>query len=241
LKAQAKSLRSIAHFAADARVENIVLDGELETATAPDPQQHRNTVHSYRLACSPTGSFTALSILEGHYLGVYAPGPRKEPVKYQFDMRFAEPTPIRVRRLPWFWLLIAAFFAAFGSGALHAALLARNFPGLVGGVVAMAISIAAVYVALRRTTESLQFRSVHGLAALVSVTGGFGSARRHRNVFAVLTRNVHAAKNARPQEQPQFLRDEMREHHRLRQMGVLSEKDYEASKARILAAHRPAK
>jgi hypothetical protein len=241
LKAQAKSVPSIAHGAANARIENIVLDGEVETATAPNQQQHRNTVHSYRLACRPTGSFTALSILEGHYLGVCSPGPRMEPLKYQFDLRFAEPTPVRVRRFPWFWLLVAAGFAAFGSGALHAALPARNFPGMVGGILAMAISIAAVYVALRRTTESLQFRSVHGHASLVSVTGDLGSARRHKNVFAVLTRNVHAAKHARPQGQPQFLRDEMREHYRLRQMGVLSVKEYEASKARILAAHRPAK
>jgi hypothetical protein len=29
----------------------------------------------------------------------------------------------------------------------------------------------------------------------------------------------------------------MREHHRLRELGVLGESDYEASKARILRAH----
>lgn len=240
MKAQAKSVPSIARVAASARVENIVLDGQVETATAPNQQQHRNTVHGYRLACRPTGSFTALSILEGHYLGVCSPGPRKEPLKYQFDLRFAEPTPVRVRRLPWFWLLVAACFGAFGSGALHAALLARNFPGMVGGVVAMAISIAALYVSFQRASESLQLRSVHGHAALVSVTGDLGSARRAKPVFAVLSRNIHAARLKRPQERSQFLRDEMREHFRLLQFGALSDQEYEASKARILAAHNPA-
>jgi hypothetical protein len=29
----------------------------------------------------------------------------------------------------------------------------------------------------------------------------------------------------------------MREHYRLRQLGMLSDKEYEASKARIMAAH----
>jgi hypothetical protein len=140
------------------------------------------------------------------------------------------------------WLLVAAGFGPFGYGALTAALSAGNSAlssGMVGAFVAMAISVAALYVALRRTTESLQLRSVHGHAALVSVTGDLGCARRYRKVFAVLSRNVNAARLARPQERPQFLRDEMREHFRLHQLGVLSNKQYEASKARILAAHSP--
>ena len=239
MKAHAKSARHFELVAAGGHVDHIVLGGEPDIGFAPIPEPNRNTVHSYSLPCRPDGSFTALSILEGHYLGVCSPGPRKEPLKYQFDLRFAEPTPVRVRRLPWFWLLVAACFGAFGSGALHAALLARNFPGMVGGVVAMAISIAALYVSFRRASESVQLRSVHGHAALVSVTGDLGSARRAKAIFAVLSRNIHAARLKRPQERSQFLRDEMRQHFRLLQFGALSDQEYEASKARILAAHNP--
>lgn len=39
---------------------------------------------------------------------------------------------------------------------------------------------------------------------------------------------------------PEHLRDEMREHFRLRKHGVLTAEEYEASKARILAEHSPA-
>ena len=70
-----------------------------------------------------------------------------------------------------------------------------------------------------------------------SVTGGIGSARDGKSFFVELIKDINAAKAARPQERPQFLRDEMREHHRLREIGALSEEDYEASKARILRAH----
>jgi hypothetical protein len=38
----------------------------------------------------------------------------------------------------------------------------------------------------------------------------------------------------------EHLRDEMREHFRLRESGVLSVEEYEASKARILAEHSSA-
>jgi hypothetical protein len=244
LKAHAKSARHFERVAPGGHVDNIVLASEPDVGVTPIPEPLRNAVHSYSLPCRPNGSFTALSILEGHYLGVCSLELRKEPLKYQFDLRFAEPTPVRSRRLPWPWLLVAASFGAFGYGALTASLSAGNSPqssGMVGGLVAMAISIVALYVTLRRTTESLQLRSVHGNAALVSVTGDLGSARRYKKVFAVLSRNINSARLARPQEHPQFLRDEMREHFRLHQLGVLGEREYEASKTRILAAHRPAK
>ena len=81
---------------------------------------------------------------------------------------------------------------------------------------------------LRRTTESLEFVSMHGGATLVSVTGGIGSARAGKKFFIELIKSINAAKAARPQERPQLLRDEMREHHRLRELGVLSEEQYEA-------------
>lgn len=52
-----------------------------------------------------------------------------------------------------------------------------------------------------------------------------------------MIKNINAAKLARPQPKPQWFRDEMREHHRLRELKVLSEEAYEMSKRKILAAH----
>ena len=83
----------------------------------------------------------------------------------------------------------------------------------------------------------LEFVSAHGGATLVSVVGGIGSARSGKRFFIELIKSINAAKATRRQELPQFLRDEMREHHRLRELGVLTEQQYEQSKARILASH----
>ena len=62
-------------------------------------------------------------------------------------------------------------------------------------------------------------------------------ARAGKQFFVELIKSINAAKAERPQERPQFLRDAMREHHRLRELGVISEEQYEHSKARILASH----
>ncbi len=52
---------------------------------------------------------------------------------------------------------------------------------------------------LRRTTESLEFISVHGGVTLVSVTGAIGSARDGKKFFVELIKSINAAKAARPQ------------------------------------------
>jgi hypothetical protein len=69
------------------------------------------------------------------------------------------------------------------------------------------------------------------------VIGGLGSTKAGKAFFVSMIKEIAAAKSARPQAKQQLLRDEMREHHRLRELGVLSEANYEASKARILKAH----
>ncbi len=43
--------------------------------------------------------------------------------------------------------------------------------------------------------------------------------------------------SSRSQPKQHFLCDSMREHHRLRELGVLSQSEYEQSKAHILAQH----
>jgi len=221
-------------------VEHITLDGGADPGAAPADGGHRPTLRRHAIAGRQDGCQTELSILEGHYLRVRDVGPRNEPRVYQFDLRFADPAPVRVRRMPRALLLAATGLAASGLGALVAAWPALRTalgPVLTGGLIAAVTGIVAVYVCLRWTRESLQLRSAYGSAVLVSVTGRLGSARGHHPVFAEVSRSVLAARNARPQDKPQFLRDAMREHYRLRKLGVLSEENYEAAKAAILAAH----
>jgi hypothetical protein len=110
-------------------------------------------------------------------------------------------------------------------------------PTPLTAVAAMLAAAVAIFMFLRRTTESLEFISVHGQVTLVSVTGAIGSTRHGKRFFIELIKSIGAAKAARPQPPHQFLRDEMREHHRLREIGALTEAQYEASKSRILSAH----
>jgi hypothetical protein len=239
VNARAEPLRPPRRQLAAARAEHISLEGDLDAPVAAK-QPHRITRMSYTLASPMRGYETELALLEGHYLNVRSVRPDAPPLKYQFDLRFAHPQPVRVRRIAWSWLVTALGLAALGAGALYTGWSAASAPwttAVIGGALTVLLSIVALWLFVRGATESLEFRSAHGGAPLVSVTAGLGATRAGKPFFVELIKSIHAAKRERSQQKAQFLRDEMREHHRLRELQVLSEEDYEASKARILAAH----
>lgn len=223
-----------------ARGEHIHIEAEPGSVSAPTPQRRRKVRTGYVLKSRLRGCETEVAILEDHFATVRTVRPNAEPCKYEVDLRFANPKPVRVRSISWFWLTLAASLAALASGGLWATWSDAgrwSSPIFLSALVTLLAAGGATILFLRRTVESLEFRSAHGGATLVSVTGGIGSARAGKRFFIELIKSINAAKAERPQERPQFLRDEMREHHRLRELGVLSEEQYEQSKARILASH----
>ena len=223
-----------------ARAEHIHIEAEPGTVAAPTANRRRKVRSSYALKSRLRGCETEVAILEDHFVSVRTVRPDAPVRKYEVDLRFANPKPVRVRSISWFWLSLAACMALLAAGGLWAtsAAVGRwSSAILVTALVALAASISATIMFLRRTVESLEFVSMHGGATLISVVGGIGSARAGKHFFIDLIKSINAAKTARPQERPQLLRDEMREHHRLRELGVITEQQYEQSKARILAGH----
>jgi hypothetical protein len=223
-----------------ARAEHIHIEAEPGTVAAPAPSRRRKVRSTYVLKSRLRGCETEVSILEDHFAAVRTVRPDAQERKYEVDLRFANPKPLLVRTISWFWLSLAACMVLLAAGGLLATWTDAgrwSSPIFLAALVLLLASAGATILFLRRTVESLEFVSMHGGATLISVVGGIGSARAGKRFFVELIKNINAAKAARPQERSQLLRDEMREHHRLRELGVLSEQQYEQGKARILASH----
>jgi len=222
-----------------ARAEHISLESEPESAAAPVLQ--RAVVASFTLATALRDNITQVAILEEHFVAVHTQRAHAAPLDYLIDLRFLDPRPARIRRIAWTWL--SSGLALLTLGVLAMALAPHSLPAFLlspqfgVGLVLMLGMLGALLRFTRVTTESLRFVSEHGGAVLIDITGAIGSTRRGKRFFVELIKNIRAAKQARPQPKAQRLRDEMREHHRLRELQVLSEADYEAGKARILKAH----
>lgn len=226
-----------------AKAEHISLETDLgDDALAPPRKRPLRKVRcEYALHSKLRGCVTKLALLEDHFLSVQMVRPDTEAKKYEFDLRFANAKPVIVRHIAWFWMVLALSLIALATVALWI-LWPRSAaewidPVPLTAVASMLAAVGSVFMFLRRTTESLEFWSVHGQITLVSVTGAIGSTRDGKKFFVELIKSISAAKAARRQSPQQFLRDEMREHHRLREVGALTEAQYEASKSRILAAH----
>ena len=59
--------------------------------------------NSYVLKSRLRGCETEVAILEEHFAAC-APASGCRPCKYEVDLRFANPKPVRVRTISWFWL-----------------------------------------------------------------------------------------------------------------------------------------
>jgi hypothetical protein len=241
LNAQANVMQTARAPLPAARAEHISIESTPEETAAPIRRARGKVLATYTLKSPLRGCETELSLLEDHFVAVRCARPNTLPKKYDVDLRFVNPRPVRIREISWTWLIVTAGLIALASGTIATQWSLSPQPWLVPGIIAafatLLVSALTGFLFMRRTTESLEFRSIHGEATLLSVTGGIGSARDGKRFFVALMKDINTAKAARPQEKPQFLRDEMREHHRLRELGVLSEEEYEQSKARILAEH----
>ena len=179
-------------------------------------------------------------MLDGHRLAVHD-GRRGLERRYVLDLRFIAEAPLTTRTVAWnCWFASLASLAAAGLVA-WLAWTQRAHPQVWSAwVVTMGLSGTALLVgavALYRTYDTTLLYSVHGRVTLARLTGTLGSSRHAATFTAELTRSIGAARAAVVQSRQAFLRDELREHRRLFEDGVLSAEAYEAGKRRILQAH----
>jgi hypothetical protein len=181
-----------------------------------------------------------LALIDYCYLSVRTWRSRSPDAQYVLDLRFVDPALRLSRHVAWRFLAASAVLAVLAV-ALAWRISASSTPWRhewllpLGGLFGLAV--CAALVGLYRTTKTLVLFSVSGRARLLEVTGGVGSFRAMRSFSRTLAAHVRIASARRRRSRSEHLRDEMREHLRLKEAHVLSEKEYEMSKARILAKH----
>ncbi len=183
----------------------------------------------------------ALTIIDYYYLAVRAARRGSADREYVLDLRFVDPRFMMSRTVPWhcIWAALPLTTAAI-VGSVWLATGTVSSPRLpaalvVTGLIA-ATALAYLWVGIR-LVEAVALHSLHGRAALLEYRGGLGTFRRLRPFLRKLAAHVQLAAADRRSTRAAHLRDELREHHRLKEDGVLSVAAYDASRARILAQH----
>jgi hypothetical protein len=184
-----------------------------------------------------------LEIFDYYYLAVRSHS-RSIRLEYVLDLRFVD-APRPSRHIAWRWIASSLLLIALASGiALRIDSSATpwwQYNWLLPACITVTVVWAfATLVGVYRTTETVALFSTHGAATLLDCTGGLGTFRVFRPFMAKLAAHIQLASTACRPTKAEHLRDEMREHVRLKEIGVLSAGEYEAAKARILDQHSPA-
>ena len=221
------------------RNEYILLESD-EQPTVPHPRASRKRHARVDVPDRIRRRVLGLEIIDDFYLIVRVQRSQSVMAEYVLDLRFVDPSVRMSRHIATKWLvatlLLAALAVAIGLGVQDSAATGN---WLVACLTASTLAVGAGFVAAYRTTDTLAVFSVHGRARLLEYTGTLGLRRALRPFLTKLSSHVRMAIAARRPSKALHLRDEMREHARLHETGVLSKQEYEACKARILAQHAP--
>ena len=219
--------------------EHILLESD-EEYTVPHPRGPRKRNARVEVPDRLRRRVLSLEIIDYFYLAVRLERSRSVMAEYVLDLRFVDPTARMSRHIAYRWLAATLVLAAV-SVAIGLRVPGSAAPGswLVATLIASTLAIMAGFVCAYRTTETLTVFSIHGRAKLLEHTGMPGLRRALQPFLAKLSAHVKVAVATRRHSKARHLRDEMREHARLHETGVLSKPEYEAGKVRILAAHVP--
>jgi len=180
------------------------------------------------------------TIFNGSYLGVRRQGTPREPGDYWINLAFLDPRPTRCADR--FWSLAAAIFAvatACALSAIYSRVMSGSGPALTLTAIALSVAtLASGTLAIRRYCSKLIFLTRHGRVPVLWLSMN----RPDRNQFRGFIRAMHAAiarATADRADLPRghLLRDEMKEHRRLQNAGVLDERQFQIARRLILEAH----
>ena len=220
--------------------EHILLESDVREV--PEPGGARKLHAALRCHSGLRRRTLELALIDYYYLEVRT-GRANAPREYVLDLRFIHHALGLTRHIPWRSLAITLALAtlaglcAWRIGSSASPWWQHDWLPVCTAMF-LATAGAGVICACR-LTETLALYSVHGGVTVLEYTGGLGTLRMAQPFVRKLAAHIRLARAARRASKGQHLRDEMREHFRLKEAGVLSEKQYEASKMRILVHHAP--
>jgi hypothetical protein len=219
--------------------EHISLQSEtVETRAKPIA---RKTLVKYQLRSRARGSQTRIAILEGQFAAVNIKRVRAAEQEHTVDLRFVDPRPVGIRKVGWPWMYVAIGLTVLAVAAAVFTFLFASPIQLLWAVptaiVLGTFTISSYLLCLYSTTESLIFVSVHGRARVITITGGLGTTRAARKCALDIVKHITLARKQSKQTRQAYLRDEMREHNRLHEQGVITDEQFADANSRILQAH----
>jgi hypothetical protein len=224
----------IHRIATDETTEHISLGEDFAVlAGAEEPEK---ITHRFEFSNRLRRKRTQLVFYAEGYLRVRQWQHKKQVLDYMLSLRFLSPEIRTSRRIPMRVLQVAGGCAGFAAlCGLLSWLTPWNMVFTPAAVVSGIAAAIAVLIFLYIANERTMFSTAAGNAAVLTLIGTADSFKRCRSVRPEIVNAIKGAQAKNIQDRSDYLRQEMREHYRLREYGVIDHDDCSEATRRILA------
>ena len=210
-------------------VEHIYLSSEQEE----EQSQERITNLQFEQQSRLPRCITRYTVFNEHYLSVETTRRGKKPKCYEFDLSFLASQPKQVRKIDGFFCTVALILlsAAVMTGVMSKA----GMSGMISVLLLSGFTLSLIVAVFRSRTDFV-FLSKHGRLPLLVLSERRSTTTGLQTFVSDIIRRIQ---NTRKKwaSKGEFLSAELRQHRQLLEADVLSGKEYEAVKQRILEKH----
>lgn len=211
----------------------------LSTSDQVDPEMDQSLAAVEKAAVLEQANWMRCSrseftLFNNHRLSVETQQFMQDARDYTVDIGILDPHPKRLFKVSWSYLLI--FFLLCGAASFFA------FGGLTSNATYFSIGLAvfagvSLVLAMYRSHDRIVFYSQHGRTPLVVL---FNRQPDRVALDSFTDALVEYIKDAKDQNQStnETLNEELKEHRRLMEEGIITSKRYDIVKQRILSQHR---
>jgi hypothetical protein len=201
--------------------EHVVLESQ---QISEEPSERSHTIRSsFTFRNRLRGTEMAFTLFNDGYLSFRETRGGKVQPERSIDLRYLDPEPLSSRRVAKTALGFALSLLSLTSltGALAYLAIFPEFTTPLFFVSLGAASVASWLFAWR-TEERVSFQTRHGQAVVLTLIANFGCFRACRAFTQAITDTIAEMQEQNEQAKSHLLRDEIREHYRLSENGVIS-------------------
>lgn len=154
---------------------------------------------------------------------------------HRLMLRYLDPVPtIDTHNATRIYKVALGLAGAAAIGLLLAQFEALAAYALPGAAATAAAAVGTALIGAYLSHQRIVFQTLHGRSPALRLHAGFGVQRRYHAILPALSEAIEAAADDIGSDTAVFLRQEMREHYRLRGAGVLTPQDCDTGTSRIL-------
>ena len=184
------------------------------------------------------GTYRKVTIFNDHHCYQAIKNKHQRKYKYRVDLSFLDPRPFREKKVAWNWLYGFIGLSAISLTMIYLGWFAEMFKPSTYYGMSVIVVISATVISLllfgHNSYDKVIFRSQYGRVKLIEVLNKSPNKAAFRKFITQFMMQVKNEKIKCNYSQSKFLTRELQEIRRLKNEEVISEKEYEFGKSRIL-------